>query len=113
MDMERLSFTFIGTWDLFQNDVKGGVFIFSENTFIDKMSEEEYAGKGTWVTETPDKLILTYTHSRSTGHHYSVDDLPELAVPEILECTYDHISVSEFKLTILVYGIEFICKKRN
>ena len=79
--------SFIGIWDI----QGGGILIFSDNIFLNKLSDEEFIGKGNWTTEKPNKLNLIYTHSRNSGNYYSENDLPVLDIPFILEFSYEFI----------------------
>jgi hypothetical protein len=85
---------FIGAWGYSTNHK----FTFFENTFIEqKMDTGKYTGKGTWVAETPNILIITYTHSSGESAVDTVEELTELSTPIISTGDFGFTSDTVFK----------------
>jgi len=69
---------FIGSWNSENLN-----YTFHGNTFIER-TNEKYTQKGTWKKESPNKLILTYTHNRPPG------SVGVETIEELIENSYPH-----------------------
>ena len=102
---------FNGVWIFSQNGVEQAKFTFSENDYFEQFLDTgEYASKGTWNIEQPNKLLINTTHERSTGHHFSLEDIPDIE-DYTLEIIFEYVSDATYKITIVLNNREFICSK--
>jgi hypothetical protein len=87
---------FVGSWKI---ESIGNILTFSENIYTEQSPNGNYLTKGTWVTENPNRLILTSTHwGAGAGNITNINDLPIHVNPTSNEFTFEFLSNLSVKL---------------